>query len=318
MRESRTFGERARIRQSDELKRKYFLVFEGSETEPLYFSAINEARTSLGISPLIDLIQIERCRGEEGWSNPKKIIDMLSINLDERHGDKLSYSTLLNAIIDCLYYDAYIKKKGNIINEIWDLISKKCAEDLKIKLNDIVEERNATIELLIKEISINRLKISELILSNLANSLNNLQITYDPAIDTICLIIDRDRKSFFGDQYTYVIEKCTARNIIPYVSNPSFEFWLLLHFDIVNTLDKNQLLENSKISHAKHANNYVAHELKKALGGYKKRSYDTDTLIKNIDTAIVNEKNYCESIHDLENQLGTNIGLLITEMRNQK
>ena len=83
MRESRTFAERAKVLKSDEARKKYFLVYEGSDTEVIYFDAICALREDIGISPLIELIPIIRSFSEEGWSNPKKILDRVIENLQE-------------------------------------------------------------------------------------------------------------------------------------------------------------------------------------------------------------------------------------------
>ncbi len=40
MMESRTFAERTRVFSTDKTLKKYFLVYEGSETEVLYFNAV--------------------------------------------------------------------------------------------------------------------------------------------------------------------------------------------------------------------------------------------------------------------------------------
>ncbi len=47
MREKRTFAERTRIFASDKTLRKYFLVYEGSETEAIYFDAVSSLRLRL-------------------------------------------------------------------------------------------------------------------------------------------------------------------------------------------------------------------------------------------------------------------------------
>ena len=75
MREKKTFAKRTKIRTTDEVNKKYFLVYEGSDTEDLYFEGIQEQRQKVGIDPLIELVPIVRSYSEEGWSNPKKILD---------------------------------------------------------------------------------------------------------------------------------------------------------------------------------------------------------------------------------------------------
>lgn len=65
MREKKMFAQRTRTRNTDETKRKYFLVYV-------------------------------RSYSEEGWSNPKKIVDRMLLNLEESRLGVVSYETLLN------------------------------------------------------------------------------------------------------------------------------------------------------------------------------------------------------------------------------
>lgn len=314
MRESRVYGERSRTRNSNAPARKYFLVFEGTKTEPAYFKAVNNARQRLGISPLIELIPIERCRGEKGWSNPKLILDTLLDNLAERDGNTLTYSTLLNAMIDCLYISEFIRKRENIIKEIWATFKPHCEEKLGHALNEIITNRDHAIAEILKVIKETKPKIYNLILSNLEDSIKAMQITYDEDFDRLCFIFDRDRKSFTKDQYLAVLNTCNENGISVYPTNPCFEFWLLLHFDEVHNLDKEKLLANEKISASKTANTYVVHNTKKLLHGYKKGTYNTDMLMDNIKVAIKNEKKFCETVSELEDQLGSAVGLLLAEI----
>ena len=72
MREHRTFAERTRALHSEEPLKKYFLVYEGAETEAIYFNAVSVMREEAGINPLIELVPIARSYSEEGWSNREK------------------------------------------------------------------------------------------------------------------------------------------------------------------------------------------------------------------------------------------------------
>lgn len=60
MRESRIFAERTKVFSSDKTLRKYFLVYEGSNTEVLYFDAVNAMREYIGINPLIEVVPINK------------------------------------------------------------------------------------------------------------------------------------------------------------------------------------------------------------------------------------------------------------------
>lgn len=126
MRESRTFAERTKVLKSDEVTKKYFLVYEGSETEILYFDAIYSLREEIGINPLIELIPIIRSFSEEGWSNPKKILDRVIENLQESKEKCISYETLLNRIMDYLYEVKVITTSRVLAHNIWKTIGVFC------------------------------------------------------------------------------------------------------------------------------------------------------------------------------------------------
>lgn len=46
------FAQRTRTRNTDEAKRKYFLVYEGKETEEIYFESVSQNRSKIGIAVL--------------------------------------------------------------------------------------------------------------------------------------------------------------------------------------------------------------------------------------------------------------------------
>ena len=312
MRERKNFAERTRISKEDRTRKKYFLVFEGNRTEGIYFNAINELKDKIGINPLIEIISIERTYTEEGWSNPKKILEQLLKDLEEIENGKISYKTLVDKIIEIIMEDEKISSKilkeissekmiENIKNDIESLdnIVENVEEDCEFLLNMIIKKLFLTIE----EIP----NILETVLKNIENK----QITYSEDIDKMCLIVDRDKKSFKEEQYNYVKEECKKKNFKLYVTNPCFEFWLLLHFDEVHLINKEELLENKRASSKVR---FVESELKKYFP-YNKNKYNAELLIEKIDLAIENEKKFCENIEELKDKLGSNIGLLIKELK---
>lgn len=72
------------------------------------------------------------------------------------------------------------------------------------------------------------------------------------------------------------------------------------------------MLENPFVTYERR---YSEQELRKRIPGYNKSKYDARKLIKSVDVAINNEKEFCESIDELKYVIGSNIGLLIYEMR---
>ncbi|BET14440.1 RloB family protein [Fusobacterium vincentii] len=312
MRERKNFAERTRISKEDRTRKKYFLVFEGNRTEGIYFNAINELKDKIGINPLIEIISIERTYTEEGWSYPKKILEQLLKDLKEIENGELSYKTLIDKIMWIIIEDEKFSSKilkeispeeiiEDIKNEIESLdnIVENIEEDCEFFLNMIIKKFFLTIE----EIP----NILETVLKNIENE----QITYSEDIDKMCLIVDRDKKSFKEEQYNYVKEECKKKNFKFFVTNPCFEFWLLLHFDEVHSINREELLENKRVNSKVR---YVQSELKKYFP-YNKNRYNAELLIEKIDLAIENEKSFCEDIEELKDELGSNVGLLIQELK---
>lgn len=157
------------------------------------------------------------------------------------------------------------------------------------------------------------------IVGDISEFIKDSGLTYSERIDKICFIVDRDRKSFLSrpdnNQYKYVQDKCREMGFILCVTNPCFEFWLLLHFDEVFSLETEKLLENPKVTAKRR---YTENMLRKIYPKYDKSSYNAELLVKNIDKAIENEKKFCENIEKLECNVGSNLGKLITLMKTKE
>ncbi|ETT11987.1 RloB-like protein [Fusobacterium sp. CM21] len=312
MREKRNFAERTKISKEDRTRKKYFLVFEGSRTEEIYFDTINELKGKIGINPLIEIISIERTYSEYGWSNPKKILEQLLKDLEEIEDGKLSYKTLVDKIMEIIVEDKNfslkISKKSNLKEVIEDIENE--IESLENTVKNIEEDCITLLSIITKKVFLVKEEIAN-ILEKVLENIGNQQITYSEDIDKMCLIVDRDKKSFKEEQYNYVKEECKRKNFKFYVTNPCFEFWLLLHFDEVHSINREKLLENKRASSKVR---YVESELKKYFP-YNKNKYNAELLIEKIDLAIENEKRFCEDIEELKDKLGSNIGLLIKELK---
>lgn len=314
MRESRTFTERTRVFLSDKTLKKYFLVYEGSDTEVLYFDAVNDMRENIGINPLIELVPIIRSYSEEGWSNPKKILDRIIKNLEESKTNCLSYETLLNRIMDCFYELKIITASKIQARSMWKTMCRICNEKLGKTLGSDVEDLEYACNVILTKLKDEYEPVR--VVSDISNLIKEGDLTYAEGFDKICLIVDRDRESFISapnnNQYDYVVQKCAEKKFGLYITNPCFEFWLLLHFDKVFELDRNKLLENPKVTAKRR---YVEQELRRIYPGYGKSSYDAAAIVTYIDKAIENEKEFCEDVTMLENEVGSNLGRLIEEMR---
>ena len=271
-------------------------------------------RDIVEINPLIKLIPIVRSYSEDGWSNPKKILDRIIENLEENRTNLITFETLLNRIIDYFYEMKIISTSKVQARSIWKAMCRICEEKCLKKLDSYVDDIEKNCSLILKTLQ-EEYELGHVI-SDISNIIKEGGFTYAEGFDKICLIIDRDRESFVStsknDQYKYVVDKCEEMGFGLYVSNPCFEFWLLLHFDKVFELDKDKLLGNPKVTAKRR---YVEQELRKLCPGYKKTSYRAEELVKDINHAIDNEKKFCENVVNLENSLGSNIGKLIMDMR---
>ncbi len=305
MRESKLFAQRSRVLSSDEVKRKYFLVFEGSDTELIYFNAVSSKASEIGIHPLIDLVPIIRSYSEQGWSNPVKLLERIIQSLYEAETGYLSYESLLNRIMDYLQDEKFFSLNQIQASTVWKLLIWICKEKLQVNLaydvEDIQGDCSSILEILSNHFSIANL--SDDIISYIKSS----HITYDPSFDKICIVADRDKESFTAEQYHYVMDKCQAKGFGFYITNPCFEFWLLLHFEEVFELNRDKLLLNPKVSAKRR---YTEQALSRIFPGYHKSNYHAEELISRLDHAIHQESFFCEDPQLLENELGCNLGIL--------
>ncbi len=315
MRERRTFAERTRALKSDETKRKYFLVYEGKNTESIYFDMVSQMRDDIGINSLIDLIPITRSYSENGWSNPKKILDRVLMNIKEDETGRMTYESLLNRIMNYLYDENILTTSKVQARAIWKIMENACNNILGKKMYQEVESLEKDCNLLVQ--FLNRESDIVNIVEDISDIINSANITYEPGFDKICLIVDRDKDSFRAsstiDQYEYVLQVCRDNSFGLYITNPCFEFWLLLHFDEVFGLDREMLLENPKVTAKRR---YTEQELRNLLPGYSKRKYSVDILYGKIQKAILNAEQFCQDNILLKNELGSSVGLLMNELKN--
>lgn len=157
-------------------------------------------------------------------------------------------------------------------------------------------------------------RICELIIKNIGEALNEQSIPYAPDIDKICLVVDRDPMSFTSSQFDYVKNTCATNNVQFYISNPGFELWLLMHSSNFATM-KDDLAAKFSTMNSPEFLDYIESLLKQEFDGYNKSKLKTQPLMQAIDTAIANEKMFTECVDALKNDMGSNVGLLIQEMR---
>lgn len=298
------FGKRVQVSHLREPKRKYFLVFEGAKTEVAYFKGIIKYARNIGISNLIEIRPLLRSYSQKDWSNPKKILISLLEYISDSKKGKLPVSVFIDRIIDFLLEEGVLKDTIYSPEDVERLLYK-CFKN-QCTIHDITEAANLADAFLRKNINLVEA------VPDLIEYIKNQDIDIEQGFDKICLIVDRDSESFKDWQFDFVLSECREKGFDFYMSNPCFEFWLLLHFEAALRLSREKMLHNMKINKSR---SYLEKELSNILGGYKKNKLKFNRFKNRIDIAIRNEKYFCEDIESLKTELGSNVGLLIKEMK---
>jgi hypothetical protein len=132
--------------------------------------------------------------------------------------------------------------------------------------------------------------------------------------DQLWLIIDRDRQNVSDKQLSEVAKQVVQKKYFLGLTNPCFEFWLVLHFENPNDFDAEKqatYLKNEKTNEKR----LLERILSEHIGGYSKSVYKTDLLMQNIRTAIAHAK----ALPLPENErwhtsIGTQVGDLVAQL----
>jgi hypothetical protein len=127
------------------------------------------------------------------------------------------------------------------------------------------------------------------------------------------MVVDRDEHNVSEEQLLAIIDKCKTEGYNLALSNPTFEFWLLLHITSIEEYDRNLLLTNPRIP-SKSKKRFIEKELSSLLGGYNKNNIRFERFEPGIKEAIQRAKEL--SIHNepLIDELGTSVCLLVERL----
>lgn len=290
--------------RSDESKReenkKFIFAFEGEKTEKQYFNAIENNRTYLGINSLISIEALER-------TDPTRS-NQLSVVKDVH--------TYLRRVLDFQSSHEDIKKHLKLLLQNYsDIIGDKSDEVIAL-INSIFIGNDYKENFSLFICKLNDLLIdapsSEEFIEHIKNFSNDLD--YEKDFDTVCIIIDRDRHSFTEAQYDSVLDICLSNNYELGITNPCFEFWLLLHITNAKEYLSSDILDNKRPS--KNGKTFLETCLTNKLGSYKKNKLKFDNFKDNISIAIENNNLYCNDINKLKFEVGSSVGLIISKLLN--
>ena len=254
----------------------FFLSVEGNDTEVKYFNGVKAYKDVLGISVLIDIEVLNR-KSKDTNSAPTKVIELLEEYIAIRGTDDKHIIDELRSEFKTKYPREFIEKYVN--------------NPKKVPKNERVAFDN-DLQLLGFDIEYRRYLRK-----------------YNNDNDVFCVIIDRDEHSNINECLRY----CKERKYNIFLTNPCFEFWLLLHLvDVKKDYSYEQILKNERFSNI---HNFISKEVSTFAGHGKKNINFDKNYLSRIDLAIQRANEFETNVDNLVDKVGTNIGDLIVLLR---
>lgn len=278
-------------------RKKYFIASEGSATEPKYFEKLNESL----IKENVTVINILRDYANQGHSNPTHVIKLLQTFIDNS-ANEVTVGELKNKLSNWNHENP---GKIDLNTTFTKLDAMYKTDNYRIPYKDL--------DFVFMHLFKN--EAYEDMAKNFEKYFEAQDVTYSSDVDSLNMVIDRDKDSFTEDQYDKVIEFCKQNNVNLYVSNPSFELWLYMHFDAFDCENKEDLITNRKMNNS--GRRYIEKRLHDACG-YRKNALNFKAFEPGIKNAIKREKDLTEDVAKIKNELGTNVGILVDQMIKEK
>lgn len=272
-------GNRFERPETQSIKRVVFLSVEGEVTERLYFEFVRESRETLGIKSVVEIHVLRR---GDSSSSPEKVVELLENYLEVRNNNDFL------AEVDKLELKHYDKEFIHKYLEAPDTI-------------DVKEKRQ--FEGFLKE---EQLDLTYLLF------LNKFKGSDNGENDVFGIVIDRDAGNHSPENMARIFDECDEKGYRCFLTNPRFEFWLLLHVADVKSEYPDELEKMLDFNDE----TVDKHLLEKTGGGKKIQRKIFDTyFLPNIDTAIERANGLCTSRNELLDQLGSTLGELFELLR---
>lgn len=275
-------GNRFERPETQSIKRVVFLSVEGEVTERRYFEFVRESRETLGIKSVVEIHVLRR---GDSSSSPEKVVELLENYLEVRNNNDFL------AEVDKLELKHYDKEFIHKYLEAPDTI-------------DVKEKRQ--FEGFLKE---EQLDLTYLLF------LNKFKGSDNGENDVFGIVIDRDAGNHSPENMARIFDECDEKGYRCFLTNPRFEFWLLLHVADVKSEYPDELEKMLDFNDE----TVDKHLLEKTGGGKKiqRKTFDT-YFLPNIDTAIERANGLCTSRNKLLDQLGSTLGELFELLREYK
>ncbi|SKA65389.1 RloB-like protein [Eubacterium uniforme] len=263
-------------------KKIYYISVEGNVTEKEYFNGISINRQKIGIDAIIDVHVLGRRRNDTRCM-PSDVLELLEEYVELRDNEE-----------------------DNFFENVPEEIIKKWGKEF---IKEFLDENESGKAQNNEEFRTDLLK--------LGYDISYRKYLRDHANhnDEFGIVIDRDQYTHSEFNMLNCIDYCKKKNYSCYISNPCFEFWLLLHHVDVKNKYANQMnliLENKKISN-KHT--FVSNEISRIVHHAKGHILFEKNYLPFIDDAINRAKEFESDEIGLVDNVGSNIWKLIEKMR---
>lgn len=260
----------------------FFLSVEGNITEKEYFEQLSIHRVKLGINAKVDVEVLKRAKNDTN-SAPKHVIELLE-----------EYLILRECTIDDFEME--------LLKEFKDKYSEDIIKSYIYDKDHFDYEKNINF-------------VTDLKLIGYDLSYRKYLSKYNNDLDEFAVIIDRDKDTHSEKNMKECLDHCNKKGYLCFISNPCFEFWLLMHLRNISEEYTNNLVDiknNKKISNA---HTYVSKEVSNiAKHGKSKINFEVNYLPR-IEFAIEQASMFAISNQDLLDNIGSNIGELILKMK---
>ncbi len=256
---SNTLFSRVEEEKQEKPFRIVFLSVEGNKTEEQYFTFVEKYRNKLGIKSSVHIHSLRRANNDN-LSAPENVFELLEEYIDLRNADYLPER--MRAVIPSEYS--------------YDFIVDYVRGNYNVKDNRIIQ------------------------FEQFLNS-TGIDLEYDFFLkeytgkdDIFGVVIDRDYKSHSVKQMKNLVQQCIDKGYKCFVTNPLFEFWLLMHLtDIKRSYgnDLSDFLINNSVSNH---HTFTSEKVSK-IAGHAKMIYEktfVEHYLPNIDYAINQAKTY--------------------------
>ena len=283
------------------VSKRYYLAFEGKKTEQVYFGALEKNRV---FSKNVCTIRFIRGPAESSNSHPTNIVKMVGDYIRLQTEGVYSVDLFINNVLDELRETKQLRfsndeapAMGRLLRkelEKMGLVEGRTIKDTSLAI--VVAEEHFKKERNLAAIAIDLSAYKEPHYQNCEN-------------DDYCIIVDRDQGNFFPEQVEEVINTCERENYRLFITNPYFEMWLLLHFDVPKEVIIKRSME--------------LHGLKEELAKYSKINTEytdvSNEYVPAVKIAMEKLENYAQDLSKLKeltspDSIGSNIGELMTEL----